>query len=69
MIGDPCEECLDFFYGEGGNGKGTFLKILQFVFGSYATTAATETFLESKYTIIQRVKRNWPAHDWFLLWK
>jgi putative DNA primase/helicase len=50
MVGDPCEECLDFFYGQGGNGKGTFLKTLQYIFGSYATTAATETFLESKWS-------------------
>jgi P4 family phage/plasmid primase-like protien len=50
MVGDPSEECLDFFYGQGGNGKGTFLRILQFIFGTYATTAATETFLESKWS-------------------
>jgi len=50
MVGDPSEECLDFFYGQGGNGKGTFLKTLQYIFGSYATTAATETFLESKWS-------------------
>jgi putative DNA primase/helicase len=48
MCGDPSEECLDFFYGEGGNGKGTFLKTLQYIFGEYSTTAQTETFLEAK---------------------
>jgi len=48
MAGDPSEECLDFFYGLGGNGKGTFLKVLQHIFGEYSTTAATETFLESR---------------------
>jgi putative DNA primase/helicase len=48
MAGDPSEECLDFFYGDGGNGKGTFLKTLQYSFGEYGTTAATETFLEAK---------------------
>jgi putative DNA primase/helicase len=48
LVGDPREECLDFFYGEGGNGKGTFLSTLQYAFGEYATTAAVETFIESK---------------------
>ena len=48
LVGDPSEECLDFFYGDGGNGKGTFLKALQHIFGEYSTTAQTETFLEAK---------------------
>ena len=48
LAGDPSEECIDFCYGEGGNGKGTFLKTLQYIFGEYSTTAQTETFLESK---------------------
>ncbi len=48
LVGDPVEECLDFFYGTGGNGKGTFLATLQHVLGDYATTAAAETFVESK---------------------
>jgi P4 family phage/plasmid primase-like protien len=48
MCGDPSEECLDFFHGQGANGKGTYLKTLQHLFGDYATTAAAETFLESK---------------------
>ncbi|MBI4471825.1 MAG: hypothetical protein HY646_04095, partial [Acidobacteria bacterium] len=48
LVGDPREECLEFFYGPGGNGKGTFLATLQHVFGEYATTASTDTFVESK---------------------
>ena len=48
LVGDPMEECLDFCYGPGGNGKGTFLSSLQYMFGEYATTAGTETFVESK---------------------
>jgi P4 family phage/plasmid primase-like protien len=48
LVGDPLEECLDFFHGKGGNGKGTYLDTLQFIFGEYGTTAATETFLEKK---------------------
>jgi P4 family phage/plasmid primase-like protien len=48
LVGDPREECLDFFYGSGGNGKGTFLATLEYVFGEYATVAGAETFTESK---------------------
>ena len=48
LVGDPSEECVDFFHGYGGNGKGTFLKALQHIFGEYGTTAQTETFLEAK---------------------
>ena len=48
LVGDPSEECVDFFYGMGGNGKGTFLRTLQHIFGEYGTTAQTETFLEAR---------------------
>jgi len=48
LCGDPREECLDFFYGSGGNGKGTYLAALEYVFGEYATSAGKETFAESK---------------------
>ena len=36
------------FYGPGGNGKGTFLSTLEYVFGEYATIAASETFMETR---------------------
>src|SRR5204863_3631560 len=48
LAGDPREECLDLFYGPGGNGKGTWLAAIQYALGEYATTAAAETFVESK---------------------
>ena len=47
MVGDPQEECLDFFYGSGGNGKGTYLATIEYLFGEYATVADAETFVES----------------------
>ena len=55
LVGEPREECIDFFYGPGGNGKGTFISSLQYAFGEYATTAGKETFAESKY-------ENHPTH-------
>jgi P4 family phage/plasmid primase-like protien len=48
LCGDPCEESLDFFHGPGGNGKGTFLSTLQYTHGEYATTAASDMFMESR---------------------
>ena len=36
-----------FFYGSGGNGKGTYLNTLQHVLGDYATVSGMETFTES----------------------
>ncbi|UYL10284.1 phage/plasmid primase, P4 family [Bdellovibrio sp. SKB1291214] len=47
LVGDPKEECLDFFYGGGGNGKGTFLEGLIHALGSYSATASMDTFTES----------------------
>ena len=38
-----------FVYGDGGNGKGTFLNVATKIMGDYATTAAMETFTASKY--------------------
>ncbi|WP_226887027.1 phage/plasmid primase, P4 family [Nisaea nitritireducens] len=45
-----CEEhMLAFCYGTGGNGKGVLLNTVQRIFGSYAATAAVETFTSSTY--------------------
>jgi putative DNA primase/helicase len=38
------EQCLFFLYGTGQNGKGTFCRTLQRVFGDYATQASIDTF-------------------------
>jgi putative DNA primase/helicase len=45
LIGEAIIHALFFFYGGGGNGKGTLLRILGKVMGSYATVAATSTFV------------------------
>lgn len=49
LTGDTREECLFFFYGDGGNGKGTFVGALSAILADFATVAAMETFLSSKY--------------------
>lgn len=48
LTGSTQEEMLAFFWGAGGNGKGTFLNSLGAAFGSYAEAATMETFLSSK---------------------
>ena len=43
--GEVSEEKALFFYGGGGNGKGTLTKTLMYLFGSYATTLKTSAVL------------------------
>lgn len=38
-------ECFVFFYGDGSNGKSTFIETIQALLGDYADTASFETFL------------------------
>jgi putative DNA primase/helicase len=39
LTGDTSEQSLYFFYGDGSNGKSTFLKVLQTILGDYAQPA------------------------------
>jgi len=43
------EQAFFFFFGSGGNGKGTFLRVLKKLLGSYATTASLDLFLATKF--------------------
>jgi putative DNA primase/helicase len=47
LTGDVREHALLFIFGDGGNGKGTFLNTVSRIFGDYATVAAMETFTAS----------------------
>lgn len=42
MTGITSEQCLAFFYGQGANGKSTFLDTIQELLGDYAQTAAPD---------------------------
>jgi putative DNA primase/helicase len=48
LTGSTREHALIFFYGTGGNGKGTFLDTLQGVLNDYALTAPSDTFAEAR---------------------
>ncbi len=48
LTGITREHSLDFFYGGGGNGKGTFLNTLTAIWGDYAKIASVDTFVESR---------------------
>lgn len=48
LTGSTKEQCLFFLYGEGANGKSTFLEILRILLNDYATQADFTTFLEKK---------------------
>lgn len=47
LTGITKEHDLDFFYGTGGNGKGTFLNTLTAVMGDYAAVANVDSFTVS----------------------
>jgi putative DNA primase/helicase len=47
LTGATTEHALFFIYGPGGNGKSVFLKLLEYVLGDYAATAAMDTFTAS----------------------
>jgi P4 family phage/plasmid primase-like protien len=44
LTGDVSEEVLFFFYGPGGNGKGTILSVLMGILGDYALSVPIEVF-------------------------
>lgn len=45
LTGDVSEQCLFILWGTGANGKSTFLNTVQKLFGDYACTTGTETFM------------------------
>lgn len=49
LTGDISEQSLFFIYGDGGNGKGTFLNTLQSIMGDYAKPASMDTFSFQKH--------------------
>lgn len=49
LTGSVREEKMFFFHGGGGNGKGTFIETLGYVFGEYATTVAMSTLIINKH--------------------
>ena len=48
MTGRTDEHCLFFAYGNGKNGKSTFMNMLSMVMGDYATTTSVEALLDVK---------------------
>ena len=48
LTGETREESLNFFHGQGGNGKGVFLGTLKDIGGDYGQQASTEVLMESK---------------------
>lgn len=48
LTGSAREQSLFFIYGPGGNGKGIFVNTIASIMGTYATTAAMNTFTASK---------------------
>jgi putative DNA primase/helicase len=49
LSGSVSEQCLFILIGTGSNGKSTFLRTLQHVFGDYAATVPMNTLMEQKF--------------------
>jgi putative DNA primase/helicase len=47
LTGDTSEQCLAFWFGPGGNGKGVLAQTVQNIVGDYAHEAAIDLFIES----------------------
>ena len=48
MTGSTDEHCLFFCYGNGANGKSTFMKALSIIAGDYGTTSSVEALLDHR---------------------
>lgn len=48
LTGDTREQCLFFCYGQGGNGKSTFLETIRLLMGDYGQQADFTTFLAKR---------------------
>jgi putative DNA primase/helicase len=49
LTADTSERAMLWMFGQGSNGKSTFLNVLSAVFGTYAGTAAIESFIRSDF--------------------
>jgi putative DNA primase/helicase len=49
LTGETCEQCLFLLVGTGANGKTTFVKTLQRLFGDYAATTPMHTLMCQRY--------------------
>lgn len=49
LTGSTRDHALFFFYGTGGNGKGTFINTFKALLGGYAQAASMSTFTEQKH--------------------
>lgn len=49
LTGSVAEHSIFFFHGAGGNGKGTFLRVLQGILGDYATTMPVTSLMGGRF--------------------
>lgn len=59
MTGSTKEQCLFFLYGEGSNGKSTFIETIASVLDEYAYATKPETFVKSSFSGDYKDDGNW----------
>jgi P4 family phage/plasmid primase-like protien len=52
LTGSAAEHCMFFLYGNGRNGKSTFVEVLKYIMGDYGKAASMGMFLDTDYTTI-----------------
>jgi putative DNA primase/helicase len=50
LTGSVNEHSFFFCYGSGGNGKGTFINLIDWLMGTYSKVATMDTFLEQRFS-------------------
>lgn len=61
LTGETKEQKLFFLYGDGANGKSTFLEVLRFVLGDYSTHLSFEALLKSRNSAPEKAWANLPG--------
>jgi putative DNA primase/helicase len=52
LTGSAAEQCMFVLWGNGDNGKSTFLEVLQYIVGDYGSAATMGMFLDTDYDAI-----------------
>jgi putative DNA primase/helicase len=69
LSGDISEQTMFILFGTGANGKSTFLNVIMYLLGDYATATPTETFIKKTEISTQTTLRGCGVLDLLPQWK